>query len=221
MASTSKHAPTGSGNGFNVGWTAAGEFLAYTLRVQGGGVYDVRIRVSSANSGAVAGIVRLSMDNAFLTPQVSLPTTGGWQSWRSVDCGNYPLTAGIHDLVMTCVTGGYNVSRLEFAPVSSGVSETAAKPLDFALRQNFPNPFNPATVIGAQWPAASRVTLAVYDVLGREVALLIDGVRPAGTCEAAFDGTGLPSGVYFCRLSASPIGTGKTIVRARAMILTR
>ncbi|HEX9005727.1 MAG TPA: cellulase family glycosylhydrolase, partial [Bacteroidota bacterium] len=209
------------GNGFNVGWTAAGEFLAYTLRVQTGGTYNIKIRCSSANAGTVAGTVRLSLDNAFLTPQISLPTTGGWQTWRSVDCGNYALAAGIHDLVVTCVSGGYNLSRLEFTQISSGVAEDRQAPRDFALGQNYPNPFNPTTVIGCQWPVASRVTLMVYDLLGREVARLIDGVRPAGTYAVTFDGTDLPSGLYFYRLTASPAGGGRTIIRTRAMALTR
>ena len=94
-----------------------------------------------------------------------------------------------------------------------------------ALAAAMEEAFAPATVIGCQWPQASRVRLAVYDLLGREVARLIDGVRPAGSYQVTFDGTNLPSGLYFYRLAASPAGTpagaGKTVVRTKAMVLTR
>ena len=72
--------------------------------------------------------------------------------------------------------------------------------LDYELSQNYPNPFNPSTTIKYQIPELSFVTLKVYDVLGIEVATLINGEKPVGSYEVEFDGTGLPSGVYFYRL---------------------
>jgi len=73
-------------------------------------------------------------------------------------------------------------------------------PLDFALYQNSPNPFNPQTKIGFALPTRSRVVLSVFDVLGREVTRLIDGGLDAGKHTAYFDGTGLSSGIYVYRL---------------------
>jgi glucose/arabinose dehydrogenase len=85
-------------------------------------------------------------------------------------------------------------------------------PEHFRLEQNYPNPFNPRTVISfsvASLPAgrqvASRVKLAVYDMLGREVAVLVEGEKPAGKYEFTFDGAGLSSGLYFCRLQAGSL----------------
>jgi phosphatidylserine/phosphatidylglycerophosphate/cardiolipin synthase-like enzyme len=86
-----------------------------------------------------------------------------------------------------------------------GVEEiNPAVPAQFSLSQNYPNPFNPATVIEYAVPAGVRdaVTLRVYDVLGREVATLVNGQQTPGTYRAAFDGRSLASGVYFYRLSA-------------------
>ena len=75
-------------------------------------------------------------------------------------------------------------------------------PKVFALEQNFPNPFNPSTMIGYQLPAANHVSLKVYDVIGRVVATLVDEIKEAGTYTVHFDGSKLSSGIYFARLQS-------------------
>jgi hypothetical protein len=83
-------------------------------------------------------------------------------------------------------------------------SDPAGKPQGTMMFQNYPNPFNPETVISGEWETASDVTLAVYDLLGREVAVLADGRYPAGKYSFSFNATGLASGVYYYRLTAGP-----------------
>jgi len=78
-----------------------------------------------------------------------------------------------------------------------------ALPRELALLPNYPNPFNPATTITFDLPRAMRVTLKVYDLLGREVATLIDGVRSAGRVNTRFDASHCASGLYICRLQAA------------------
>ena len=72
----------------------------------------------------------------------------------------------------------------------------------FILLQNYPNPFNPTTKIRYQIPEESFVTIKVYDVLGNEITSLVNEQKPAGSYEVDFNGTGLPSGVYFYQLRA-------------------
>ena len=91
---------------------------------------------------------------------------------------------------------------------------TSGLPERFALEQNYPNPFNPTTVISGQWTADSRVRLVVYDLLGREVAVLADSRYPAGKYSFTFDARNLSSGVYFYRLSAGSF----TAVRKMSLI---
>lgn len=93
--------------------------------------------------------------------------------------------------------------------------EQADLPSSFQLDQNYPNPFNPTTTIRYALPQASQVRLAVYDVLGREVALLMDGLQAAGAHEVSFEATDLPSGVYLYRLEAA------AFVEARTMLLAK
>ncbi len=71
------------------------------------------------------------------------------------------------------------------------------------LEQNYPNPFNPQTRIEYALPVAARVHLAVYDVTGRPVETLQNGIMPAGAHSVTFDATGLPAGVYVYRLEAA------------------
>jgi D-alanyl-D-alanine carboxypeptidase len=75
-------------------------------------------------------------------------------------------------------------------------------PDQFALMQNFPNPFNPSTTIKFELPKASEVRLSVYDLLGREASVLVNDRRDAGVYEVKFDAAGLSSGVYFYRIQA-------------------
>ena len=113
----------------------------------------------------------------------------------------------------------------------TGVEETRL-PLTFGLEQNYPNPFNPRTWIrysvptqsgrDGQVPGLSDVKITVYDMLGREVGVLVNERKPAGTYEVAFDGTGLASGMYVYRLTAGlPDRQAGPLVQSRAMMLLK
>ena len=84
----------------------------------------------------------------------------------------------------------------------TATEEPGALPTDFVLEANYPNPFNPATRIRYAVPHASSVRLAVYDVQGRLVEVLVEAEQPPGWHEVTFEARGLPSGVYFYRLEA-------------------
>lgn len=83
---------------------------------------------------------------------------------------------------------------------------------DFGLSQNYPNPFNPSTTISWQSPADGWQALKVYDLLGREVATLVDEFRSAGSYEVMFDASSLASGTYFYRLSAGSFTETKKLL---------
>jgi subtilisin family serine protease len=85
-----------------------------------------------------------------------------------------------------------------------GRGKASAVPEAFALSQNYPNPFNPATAIGYTIAAPTHVTITVVSVLGETVATLVDGEAAPGTYQAVWDATGVPSGVYYCRMLAGP-----------------
>ena len=86
-------------------------------------------------------------------------------------------------------------------------------PNDFSLSQNFPNPFNPTTLISYKLKETSRVQLKVFNILGNEVETLVNEQKPAGNYEITWNALNLPSGVYFYRLQAgSFIDTKKMVL---------
>jgi hypothetical protein len=108
-------------------------------------------------------------------------------------------------------TGGFPVGDLNWFPsrkatwaLTNGVEETigAVVPETYTLSQNYPNPFNPSTQIEFSLPKQSQVTLKVFNLLGQEVAMLVNGVLTAGSHRATFNASNLSSGVYFYTLNA-------------------
>jgi len=93
--------------------------------------------------------------------------------------------------------------------------EAVVLPASFGLYQNAPNPFNPATVIRYDVPEACVVRLMVYDVLGREVDVLVDGETKAGHHTAVWEAQEAASGIYFVRMQAGDF------VQVRKMVVIR
>lgn len=88
-------------------------------------------------------------------------------------------------------------------------------PRTFLLFQNHPNPFNPTTMIRYGLPVRSRVTLAVFNMLGQRVSVLQEGEQAAGYHDIRFDGRGLASGVYICRFEAGAFVASKKLLLIR------
>ncbi|MBU1707816.1 T9SS type A sorting domain-containing protein [bacterium] len=85
-------------------------------------------------------------------------------------------------------------------------------PIAYALYQNYPNPFNPSSQIAYCLANRGRVSLKIFDVLGREVQVLVDGAQNAGNHVATFDGSGLATGLYFYRLQTGKFSETKKMV---------
>jgi hypothetical protein len=109
----------------------------------------------------------------------------------------------------------YRLKQIDFDGsfgYSDEVEIEVSTPLEFSLLQNYPNPFNPITKISWQSPVSSRQTLKVYDILGNEVATLVDEEKPAGKYEVEFDASALPSGVYFYQINAGEFVNTKNMI---------
>lgn len=146
------------------------------------------------------------------------------------DVADYTTAFQTDTLVVTngaaALTLGQRPVFIEPLTVTSVEYEGENIPKEFILYQNYPNPFNPTTTIQfsltlslSQWERVSegrvRVTLKVFDVLGREVATLVDGELNPGEHSVVYDAKGLPSGVYFYRLSAG------SFTETKKMLITK
>ncbi len=96
-----------------------------------------------------------------------------------------------------------NILSKQVGGTEEPLVESTNTPEDYSLSQNYPNPFNPVTVIRYEVPITSRVELAVFDLLGRKVATLVDGQVSAGRQEVRFDASNLSSGIYIYRIRAN------------------
>jgi len=127
-----------------------------------------------------------------------------WIYYRITAVDYYPIESSHSNQVGIKVIG----SPLDKLNIGSGVNE-------YSLFQNHPNPFNPTTKITWQSPISGHQTLKVYDVLGREVAILVDEYRETGRYEIEFDGTNLPSGMYIYQLQSGSYAAVKKMILSK------
>jgi hypothetical protein len=201
------------------------------------GAFDANVQRADTsftvfNYGRAADSINVSIDTANVSPAGAM----------TVSPSIFALAPGDSQLVMVSVFPsqlntpypflynpnvlidshlGYGTTHFE-KPVSFRVTgtvdvgeEDGTVPAEFALGQNYPNPFNPTTRIRYQLPVAGDVRLTVYDVLGSEVAVLVDEKKGAGYHTAEFNADGLASGLYLYELTAG------TFVQTRKMLLVR
>ena len=152
-----------------------------------------------SGSGVIAMVPDLDTDDETFTVALGgLPTV---------------VAAGSPGSVEVTIADNANVVVAENIPTSAE-PDGDELPTAFALDQNYPNPFNPSTTIGFSLAKAQRVALTVYDMLGQEVRVLLDGAHPAGRYRIPFDASDLASGTYLYVLRTEQ----QTAVRTMALL---
>jgi len=169
---------------------------------------EVSIKELSVKDSLITFCVNDTLDNSIynypLTIRRSLP-----QGWTSATISQNGKT--LNSQVVTINSKNYIL--FDVIPDSGNIQMEKETPTDVLgnlksqistpfLMQNFPNPFNPTTVISFQLPKSEHVSLKVYDELGREIAVLVDEQKSAGFYNITFNGYNLASGIYLCKLIA-------------------
>lgn len=158
-----------------------------------------------------------------LTYNFSDPYVGGDEVYNEnyaigdVKPGTYTIRALNNSYVRTVTVGPGQVVN---ADQPNDVDINFSLPADFALDQNYPNPFNPTTVITFKIPEMSYVQLKIYDMLGNEIATLVDEEKSAGEYHHFFDAYDLSSGVYVYTIVAQS-SSGKVFRESKKMMLLR
>lgn len=156
--------------------------------------YDIEVGTSSTNlyQKLTSNTTSIELQN------LSYATTYYWRV-RGVNGLNYGPWSEVRNFMTTAITGVDNENTEKV----------------FSLKQNYPNPFNPTTVVRYGIPSSAMVILKVYDMLGSEVATLVNEEKPAGRYEVEFNASNLPSGTYFYRLQAG------SFVESKKMTFTK
>ena len=145
-------------------------------------------------------------------------TSAANYDWEDPDNPGFALSPALGTLRNDM--GAYGGNQYKSMPFSSmeitGIEdENGTTPNKFVLSQNYPNPFNPSTLINYSIPDNSFVTIKVYDLLGKEVATLVNEEKPFGNYAVEFDGSDLSSGVYFYRMQAGGFSNIKKFILLR------
>jgi beta-glucosidase len=197
-----------------------GDWMEYSINVKTEGYYYISLRYSSESS---TGQIRFVIQNTIPVAK-SLPATGSWQTWSTLKqmVGFY---AGEQTLGIRILVGGFHLNWFSIESASSSVEGQGLYPHTAMLYQNYPNPFNPTTVINYDLPKVTmnqtrpsegyHVSLRVFDLLGREVAVLVNEEKPAGKYSVTWDASKMASGIYFYRLRNGNFIDTKSMVLIR------
>jgi len=161
-----------------------------------------------------------------------IKTTDGGIEWFDVSTSSLNRLNSVYftDVIIGYVVGNYSTILKTTNGGITFIEEepNPTQPNSFLLSQNYPNPFNPVTKIKYSVPQNVRretgnVSLKIYDVLGREIATLVNEEKPAGEYEVEFNGSVLPSGIYFYQLKAGDPSTssGQVYTETRKMVLLK
>ncbi len=170
--------------------------------------YVVGNRLYQANYSAGLRILNISdvanpVEVAFFDTSPGDIGSGAWSVYPFFDSGVI-VVSGISEGLFIIAPPGITVA-----------TETEEVPEAFVLSPAFPNPFNPATTLTLTLPTAQPVTVAAYDVLGREVAVLHRGPLAAGTHRLVFEASNLPSGIYLIRADSATVSQAQMVTLVR------
>jgi hypothetical protein len=220
--------------GSNGGVSTQMDFTTIKYNPNGVKQWETRYNAAGGNTEEAHAMVLDTKGDIYVTGNSSGPTgrdfatikynSSGVQQWimRYNGPGNAyddALSIAINSSGNVAITGSSpgatsatDYATVKYSQTTTGINYSEEIPIEFSLNQNYPNPFNPSTKIKFSIPNSSFVTLKVYDVLGKEVALLINENLDAGVHNYNFNASGLTSGIYFYKILAVNFSETKKMI---------
>ena len=186
---------------------------------------STKLRFEAQGQGIMTVFLEAKVNGVYKYPSVNVPITNTF-STKEINLSQFVIDGQSVDLSQVSMVSfeinkgtnpglgnaDFSVRNTVIIANSVGIGGTSGTVKDFSLSQNYPNPFNPVTKISFSIPKQEMVSLKVFDVLGKEVAVLVNEVKSTGVYEAIFDATKLSSGVYFYKLETSSFSDIKRMV---------
>jgi hypothetical protein len=173
----------------------------------------------SVTEGSITINVSDTLDNSYYDCPITVrrPLPQGWSSAYVVQNADTVTSqivevGSVRYLMFDVVPDDGNITLIESRATGIALQNTQTIPSSFELHQNYPNPFNPITMISFHLPIAGRVSLKVYDMLGQEIAALVDEAKSAGNYSVRWDAQRAASGVYFYQLQAGAYSVTKKLL---------
>ena len=200
---------------YNVGWTAAGEWIGYTIEDVSAGTYDLVFRVSS-NVGS--GIFFLELNGTNLGV-ISVPNTGGWWAWDTMTIPDVSVADGPQYLKLVTVQEGYNIEGFTFSVTSNSIDDGLMVE-QFILGKPYPNPFNPSMMIDISVNESGIYSANVFDLNGKIIAEMYSGTLEVGEHSLTWDGVNfngepVASGIYLLTIMNETTRTNKKLLLVR------
>ena len=157
------------------------------------------------------GTIIRSTDNGMTWTPIQSYTQN---SIMSVNFANSNKGIAVGEASTTLITndGGQTWGSQQNNPGRNNLSPVVNNKKNFRLNQNYPNPFNPSTTINYNLPVDSKVSIKVYDLVGKVVAELVNGIQSAGNHSINFNAKNLTSGIYFYRINAGNYSDVKKMI---------
>ncbi len=203
------------------------------VKIKSVGLATLTGRVIAANGSSLQGVRVFTTSPTGEVLGFGLTDVNGQCAIEGVAAGNVDITADRDGYApsqrsITIPAGQYSVGvgDIGLTSVVTTVQEKAPIPGTYQLHSNYPNPFNPSTTVVYDMPVAGLATLRVYNILGQEIATLVNGVAPAGRNAVVWNGTdvagkSVASGVYLYRFSAMNAGGKMAFTQVRKMLLIK
>jgi choice-of-anchor A domain-containing protein/uncharacterized repeat protein (TIGR01451 family) len=209
--------------GYNVIWAMGSSSTTVYAGTYGGGLFksvDGGLSWTKVTTLDVLFVYSLSIDasgNVFVSSLTNgvFESTDGGASWSALGMGGSGVcsvtTSSTSNNILAGTKDG-KVFKISGQQATTEVNNLEQLPVDFKLSQNYPNPFNPTTTIEFALPSAGKYALKIYNVIGQEVASLINNELTAGYHTVTFNASRMASGIYIYRLSGSNVNISKKMI---------